>query len=471
MGEGRKLIVGLLALCAGMLACGAAAASPQPIDNPWLNQRGILNMAHQGGEFEAPSSTIYAFRTALEERGADSLEFDVNVTADDRLVVMHDYYTDRITPLEAQVRDLTLAQIQALDAAWWFSPGTGQFNHSKPDDQYPLRGVRTGLKDPPAGYGPDDFRIPVVEDVLAEFPGVPLNIEIKTVPGRPDQSIRAATLLAGILNRPENSGRRIIVASLDQNALVKFNELAPTVDVSASLSSMLALFGGDDLPITPDPAALQVPMVLGDLDPPGILQDMDANGLGYAVHAWTDGAGTENAESYGHLIESGVQGIMTSSPAVLHDYLCRSGVRRPDGSPRCEDQLMDYRLGFPSKSLRKYLRQGLPVRAKCDQACSLHLEVRVRQKEAKRLGIKGKPRSFDRGLILIGTQRRITGPSVVGWNTFRANAFRQPFKRLVRARKVTVEITVNVFDGTGWKMDVARRWLTLTSKKPLRGGR
>lgn len=471
MGESRKLIAGFLALVAALIIGGPAIASPVPNDNPWLDQRGILNMAHQGGEFEAPSSTMYAFRTALEDRGADSLELDVNVTSDDRLAVMHDYYTSKITPLDAQVRDLTLSELQALDAAWWFSPGTGQFDHSKPEGQYPLRGVRTGLNDPPAGFTADDFRIPAIEEVLAAFPGVPINIEMKTVPGEPEQSLRVATLLATVLNRPENRNRPIIVASLDQNALVKFNELAPGVGVSASLSSMLAFFGGSTAPLVPAPVALQVPMILGELDPPQILQGMDARDLGYAVHAWTDGADTENDASYAHLIESGVQGIMTSSPSLLHDYLCRAGERRPDGSPRCESQIMKYRLGFPSRSLRQYLKQGLPVKATCDQACTLGLEVRVKPQEARRLGIRSKPRSIDRGLVLIGTQRRITGPSVVGTNTFRANAFRQPFKRLTFARRVTLKITVNVYDGSGFKQQVERRWLTLKSRKPLRKGR
>lgn len=474
MGEGRKLIAGGIALVAALIVFSAnAAGSPMPNVNPWLAQYGTLNMAHQGGEFEAPSSTMYAFHTALKDRGADSLELDVNATSDNRLAVMHDHYTSRITPLDAQVRNLTLAELQALDAAYWFSPGTGQFNHSKPDDQYPLRGVRTGAKPPPQGYTADDFRIPAIEEVLAAFPDVPINIEIKSVPGEPSESIRVATLLAEILNRPENrhhsnlGSRGVIVASLDQNALVKVNELAPQVDLSASITSMIG-FIGSGLPIQPNPVALQVPMVLGELDVPKTLQELDARSKGYAVHAWTDGAGSENDESYAKLIDSGLQGIITSSPSVLHDYLCRAGDRRPDNSPRCDSQVMGFSLRYPSRSLRKYLKQGLPVRANCDQACSISLEVRMKKKAARRLGIKGKPRPIDRGLVLIGTQRRVSGPSRVGVNVFRASAFRQPFQRLARARKVTVEITVNVFDGSHWKQKVERRWLTLKSPRPLR---
>lgn len=129
---------------------------------------------------------------------------------------------------------------------------------------------------------------------------------------------------------------------------------------------------------------------------------------------------------------------------------------------------MKYSLGFPSRSLRRYLKQGLPVRASCDQACTVALEVRVKAGEARRLGISGRPRPMDRGLVLIGTMKPVTGPSRVGLNVFRANAFRQLYQRLARARKVTLEITVNVYDGRGWKQDVSRKWLTLKSEKPLR---
>lgn len=468
MGAGRKLTFLWAALSVFFLSgTSDATASPQPIANPWLNQSGTLNMAHQGGEFEAPSSTMYAFRTALEDRGADSLEMDVNATADNRLAVMHDYYTRRITPPDAQVRDLTLAELQALDAAYWFSPGTGQFDHTKPGEDYPLRGVRTGAKPPPSGYTADDFRVPAMEEVLDAFPHVPLNIEIKSVPGEPSESVRVATLLAGLLNRPENRNRRIIVASLDQNALVKFHELAPQVDLSASLTSMIGLIGGGQA-IEPKPVALQVPMVLGDLEVPKVLQEMDVESMGYAVHTWTDGAGTENDASYARLTGSGVRGIITSSPSVLHDYLCRANDRRPDSSPRCASQIMKYRLGFPSRSLRQYLKRGLPVRFSCNQSCHLSLEVRMSRKLAKRLRIKGKPRSFDRNLILIGTQRRSSAKAGKRSGVARAAAHRMPHKRLARVRRARLEITVNVYDEAGWKLAVKRRWITLKSKRPLR---
>lgn len=467
MGASRKLIAFTVALAGLAAACAGASGSPAPVENPWLDQRGILNMAHQGGEMEAPSSTIYAFRTALEDRGADSLEMDVNATEDGRLAVMHDYYTGRITPQDSQLRDLTLAELQALDAAWWFTPGEGQFDHSLPASSYPFRGVRTGDVPPPEGYTAQDFRVPSIEEVLAAFPReTPLNIEIKSVPGDDGEAIRVAKLLAEVLNRPENADRPIIVTSLVQNAIVTFHELAPQVDLGASVAAMIDLIAGGER-IQPESVALQVPMFLGELEPALMLQEMDVRSLGYAVHAWTVDRADEKDATYARLIETGVQGIISSAPSRLADYLCRAGVRRPDGRPRCDSQVMEHRLTFPSRSLRQFLTKGLPVRATCDQDCRPSIRVRVKNREAKRLGLRVVPRP-GRGMTTIGA-----GPSVElsprsGSGVYRVRPFPGRFKPLARARRVTVEVTVAVSDGYGWGETVERRWLTLKSKRPLR---
>jgi glycerophosphoryl diester phosphodiesterase len=74
----------LLAVVALLIAAPAAPAAT----NPWI-ERTPLDIAHQGGEDEFPSNTMYAFQRALQV-GADMLELDVGVTEDGRVVVMHD---------------------------------------------------------------------------------------------------------------------------------------------------------------------------------------------------------------------------------------------------------------------------------------------------------------------------------------------------------------------------------------------
>jgi len=110
----------LSAICVAALA--SAAAGPIP-ENPWTERR-VLNIAHQGGEVEAPSNTMYAFKTALA-KGSDVLELDVHATADGELVVLHDATVNRTTNGSGRVDTMTLAQIKLLDAAHWFVPDVG----------------------------------------------------------------------------------------------------------------------------------------------------------------------------------------------------------------------------------------------------------------------------------------------------------------------------------------------------------
>ena len=132
------LIGAAIALAAALaLPAAASAATPFPGANPWVNLH-FLNIAHQGGEDEVPSATMYALKSAITEGGADMLEIDVQLTADNQLVVLHDdvYNTKSCLPAlcaspateptrdESQIRDLTLQELRALDAAYWFRPNT-----------------------------------------------------------------------------------------------------------------------------------------------------------------------------------------------------------------------------------------------------------------------------------------------------------------------------------------------------------
>jgi len=75
----------------------------------------LQNIAHRGGPKYAPENTLAAFRNAIAQ-GVDWLEFDVQMTKDGVLVVIHDDTVDRTTNGTGAVRDLTLEQIRAFDA-------------------------------------------------------------------------------------------------------------------------------------------------------------------------------------------------------------------------------------------------------------------------------------------------------------------------------------------------------------------
>jgi len=75
----------------------------------------LQHIAHRGGPKYAPENTLAAFRNAVTQ-GVDWLEFDVQMTKDGVLVVIHDDTVDRTTNGTGAVRDLTLEQIRVLDA-------------------------------------------------------------------------------------------------------------------------------------------------------------------------------------------------------------------------------------------------------------------------------------------------------------------------------------------------------------------
>jgi glycerophosphoryl diester phosphodiesterase len=137
------------------------------VSNPWLDRR-VLNYAHQGGAREAPSSTLLALRQAVAA-GADALELDVHATADRQLVVCHDATVDRTTNAAGPITSFTLAELQALDNAYWWVPGE-VVAPDRPEAEYVYRG-RAPL-DP-------SLRVAALREVLEEFPHVFLNLDIK----------------------------------------------------------------------------------------------------------------------------------------------------------------------------------------------------------------------------------------------------------------------------------------------------
>ncbi|WNS80878.1 glycerophosphodiester phosphodiesterase family protein [Domibacillus sp. DTU_2020_1001157_1_SI_ALB_TIR_016] len=84
-----------------------------------LVQRPIV-AAHRGIPSLAPENTMAGYRMAYE-LGADLIETDVQKTKDGEIVIMHDYTVDRTTNGTGNVKDLTLKELQSLDAGSYFS--------------------------------------------------------------------------------------------------------------------------------------------------------------------------------------------------------------------------------------------------------------------------------------------------------------------------------------------------------------
>lgn len=91
-----------------LVACSLPGAEP-----PVLPERGIC--AHRGGGASHPENTLPALREAVR-LGAHMVEFDLAITRDGTLVLMHDATVNRTTDGEGRVLDLPLAELRKLDA-------------------------------------------------------------------------------------------------------------------------------------------------------------------------------------------------------------------------------------------------------------------------------------------------------------------------------------------------------------------
>lgn len=311
----------LVALVGGLLGAPSGASAA---DNPWVERR-VLNIAHQGGEIEAPSNTLFAFKTAAA-KGADVIELDIHATSDRELVVIHDATVDRTTNGEGRVDGMTLEQIKELDAAHWFVPGCGTCDDKEPAD-YAYRGIATGDRKLPkklrkAKYTANDFTIPTLEEVLKTFPEEFINIEIKAT--APDTEPYEEEL-AALLDEYNRSSDTIVVSFFD-HALERFKFFNPDVHTATGTGQTAAFRASSEgeAPGAPNPRyqALQVPITFQGIQV--ISQDFvdDAHANDFAVHVWT----ISDRATMEELIELGVDGIMTDRPTLLQTVLEEEGV-------------------------------------------------------------------------------------------------------------------------------------------------
>lgn len=270
----------------------------------------MLAYAHRGGAREGPSSTIFAMRRALES-GADALETDVHATADGELVVCHDPTVDRTSNGSGSIADMTVAQIRALDCAFWFVPGEEVVPGGPPGD-YPLRGRAPAER---------ELGFPTLEEVLDAFPGVLLNIDIKqTAPAVVAYEAKLAQLLAAY-GRVDD----VMVGSFNDLATERFSEEAPGVATSAGTLATMAFVravqaGEDPSPIPHE--SLQVPVEVAGTTVVDERFVEVAHHRGLAVHVWT----IDDPPEMERLALLGVDGIISDRPSVLAAVLARLGL-------------------------------------------------------------------------------------------------------------------------------------------------
>lgn len=252
---------------------------PPVSDNRWLRPAKPLVIAHRGHSIEVPENTLEAYSRAIE-LGTGMIECDVNRTRDGQLVMIHDWRLDRTTSGSGPVRDLTLAEIQALDAGSWMGPE--------------FRGLR----------------VPTTIDTieLAREAGIPMCFEVKGE--TPDEYARTAVALAELFVE-RKALEWAFMSSYDHAAMAQAKQRVPDL-----------LLAPERLPdnVLVDPAgALRQAMALGApvlqnhwaFVTPELVRALREAGI--ALWSWPTTAPSEIARS----LADGVDGVMGDDVAAM----------------------------------------------------------------------------------------------------------------------------------------------------------
>lgn len=75
-------------------------------------------VAHRGASFDSPENTVAAMKLAWQQK-ADCSEFDIYLSKDGKIVVLHDADLKRVAGVDRKIGDLTAAESTALDVGSW----------------------------------------------------------------------------------------------------------------------------------------------------------------------------------------------------------------------------------------------------------------------------------------------------------------------------------------------------------------
>lgn len=217
-----------------------------------------------------------AFRAAFAD-GAPWVETDVQPTADDVLVLLHDDTVDRTTDGAGAIRTLTGADAARLDAGSWF------------------------------GHEFAGTRIPLLTELLAEITGDRrLLLEVKG-----EHTSEQLALLLGSIER-SGSAERVFLQSFELPVLRALRVLRPR----DPFGLLVEVLDADPVATCRELGATAYnPDVIELLRRPALVAELHAAGI--ATTPWT----ADTADQWEALTELGVDGIITNRPAGLIAWL------------------------------------------------------------------------------------------------------------------------------------------------------
>jgi glycerophosphoryl diester phosphodiesterase len=259
--------------------------------NFFKNDRPLV-IAHQGAELLAPSNTIAAF-TNTANMGVDVLDTDLHITKDGYLVAIHDPTVDRTTDGHGNIADMTLKEIQKLDAGYHFKDLQGQYSYR--------------------GKG---AYIPTAEELFQKFGNMRWSMEIKDDNPADRYDEMSAKLWA--LIQKYHMEDKVFISAFDQNILSTFEKYAKNrVSISAGRQEVTKFVVFHEFLLRdlyqPHVDAFQIPIEDSGFDLTDKKLINGAHRRGMKIIYWT----IDDSKTMKKLIDAGADGIQTNRPDLL----------------------------------------------------------------------------------------------------------------------------------------------------------
>ncbi|MGM7684226.1 glycerophosphodiester phosphodiesterase [Cytobacillus sp. Hm23] len=253
-------------------------------------------IAHRGGAGIAPENTLEAFKLS-DSLGVDMLEFDVRLSKDGQVVVMHDETIDRTTNGEGKISEYSVEELKSFDAGYHFVG---------PDGSFPYRGK--------------GVTIPTLTEVFESYSHLPMVIEIK------ENDTKLTEKFADIIFQYGMEDKVIIASFYDEIANYFYDITNGEVAISTSSATtkkyviFQKLFLGNIIPLKEQALQLPTHSSIFDLTTKKLIDAAHERNI--AVQYWT----INDLDMVEYLLEQGADGIMTDYPNKVIHLLRQKGV-------------------------------------------------------------------------------------------------------------------------------------------------
>lgn len=233
----------------------------------------MIVFAHRGLHYDYLENSFEAICSALD-CGCQALEVDLQLTIDNKIILMHDLSLKRIYNVDKLVSELTLSEINLLPNRW----------------------SKVG-------------RIICLDELLSIIPsGVLLNLELKSKNWIFNNDILIDGVYKSVKEVPHLN---ILISSFNPYLLMQYRKIDSQQNIAIIFGTNLYLFRHIIKFTKIKPVAIHFAIQIIN---PNLLREMHNANL--RIHVYT----VNELSSYSKLSKMGVDGVFSDNPLTLRDY-------------------------------------------------------------------------------------------------------------------------------------------------------